>query len=174
MTLYFITGNKNKLAEIKALIPEVEQIQLDLHEIQEMDAHKIIREKIKEAFAHKKGRFIVEDTSLYIDKLKGLPGPLVKWFEETIGIQGIADLATGSKTAAKTLIGYAESPTAIHFFEGELSGKIVQPRGANGFGWDKIFQPEGHNKTLAEMTAEEKNQISMRRMALNKLKEFLQ
>ncbi|MEM3154907.1 MAG: non-canonical purine NTP pyrophosphatase [Candidatus Woesearchaeota archaeon] len=45
MGLYFITGNKNKLAEVKAIIPDVEQIQLDLHEIQELDPHKIIREK---------------------------------------------------------------------------------------------------------------------------------
>lgn len=40
-----------------------------------------------------------------MEKLKGLPGPLIRWFEETIGIEGIADLAEGSKATAKTIIG---------------------------------------------------------------------
>ncbi|MEM3154905.1 MAG: non-canonical purine NTP pyrophosphatase [Candidatus Woesearchaeota archaeon] len=49
----------------------------------------------------------------------------------------------------------------------------MQPRGTRGFRWDKIFQPEDYKKTLAEMMPEEKNEISHRRKALNKLKEFL-
>ena len=61
----------------------------------------------------------------------------------------------------------------FHFFEGSIKGKIVFPRGKNGFGWDRIFQPSGHNKTFAEMTKEEKFKISMRTVAVNKLKNFL-
>jgi len=48
------------------------------------------------------------------------------------------------------------------------------PKGNFGFGWDQIFQPEAYSKSFAELTQEEKNDISMRRIALNKLKEFLQ
>jgi len=176
MVLYFITGNANKLLELKSILPNVEQLNIDLPEIQEIDAKEIIKEKILEAFKHKQGEFIVEDTSLYIDSLNGLPGPLIKWFMKTIGNQGIFDIVknlNSSKSEAKTFIGYAKNPDEIYYFEGSIKGKIVSPVGEFGFGWDSIFQPEGFSKTFAQMTLEEKNKLSMRRLALNKLKKFL-
>ncbi len=177
MTIYFITGNKNKYEEVKAIIPQVEQLEIDLPEIQEIDAHKIIAAKLSEAFSHKQGiEFIVEDTSLYLDCLKGLPGPLIKWFLQTIGDKGIYNLASklgNTKAEARTIIGYARSPTDIHYFEGIVKGNVVTPSAKGKFGWDRIFLPEGHKKTYGEMTLEEKNEISMRRIAVNKLKEFL-
>ncbi len=58
-------------------------------------------------------------------------------------------------------------------FEGEIYGAItVNLFGSNGFGYDPIFIPEGHAKTFAEMEAVDKNQISHRAKALQKLKEF--
>jgi len=61
-----------------------------------------------------------------------------------------------------------------YFFEGILSGSIQQTRsGANGFGYDPIFLPNGYSKTLAEMTAQEKNAISHRALALRKTYQFL-
>jgi inosine triphosphate pyrophosphatase len=119
--LYFITGNKNKFAEVKAIIPEVEQLEIDLEEIQEIDAHKIIEAKLKEAIKHHKGSFIIEDTSLYLDGLNGLPGPLIKWFMQKLGTEGIYKLAKDSgniKAEAKTIIGYAKNAKEIKFFEG--------------------------------------------------------
>jgi XTP/dITP diphosphohydrolase len=47
------------------------------------------------------------------------------------------------------------------------------PRGERGFGWDKIFKPKGYDKTLGEMSLDEKNKISMRKKALVKLKNYL-
>jgi len=90
--------------------------------------------------------------------------------------EGLADLAEklGNNMAeAKTVIGYARNREEIFFFEGVIKGKIVPPRGEKRFEWDQIFVPDGQNKTFAEMGMEEKNKISMRRMAVNKLKEFL-
>ena len=75
---------------------------------------------------------------------------------------------------ARTIIGLAQSPGNIYYFEGSIKGTIVSPVEKSGFGWDPIFQPEGFSKSFAEMTREEKNQISMRRIALNKLKEFME
>ena len=174
MTLYFITGNKNKYEEAKQIIPEIKQIDMDLNEIQEIDPHKIIKQKIIEALKYTQKEVIVEDTSLYLDGLKGLPGPLIKWFMQTLGNKGIADLAekTGNVNCeAKTIIGYAKTIEQIKFFEGITKGKIVQPKGSTDFGWDQIFQPEGHNKTYAEITQKEKNKISMRKKAFEKLKQ---
>ena len=174
--LYFITGNKNKFEEVATILPEVEQLDIDLPEIQEIDPHEIIKAKLTEAFKHTSGEFIVEDTSLYFDSLNGLPGPLIKWFMKTIGNKGLADIAEklgNPKAQAKTMIGYAKDKDDIHFFEGVVEGRIVQPQAPSGFGWDPIFLPDGHTKTFAEMDKSEKNEISMRRMALDKLREFL-
>ena len=73
---------------------------------------------------------------------------------------------------AKAVIGYFDQ-TNIRFFEGVISGQIVLPRGETNFGWDIIFQPDRFDKTFAEMTIEEKNKISHRRLAFEKLKEYL-
>lgn len=174
--IYFITGNKNKFEEIKAILPRIEQMEIDLPEIQEIDAHEIIRKKLESAREHAKGEFIVEDTSLYLDCLNGLPGPLIKWFLKTIGVVDLAVLAEKSgntRSEAKTIIGYMNHSGEIKFFEGVVRGQIVSPRVEKRFEWDQIFVPDGHAKTFAEMGLEEKNKISMRRIAANKLKIFL-
>ena len=132
MTLYFITGNKNKFNEALSVIPELKQLDLDLPELQDMDAHKIIEAKLFETLKHKKGSFIVEDTSLYIKDLKGLPGPLAKWFLKTVGAKGIYDMAkhlSNLEAKGKTLIGYSKNNKEIYFFEGIIKGKIVSPEG---------------------------------------------
>ncbi|MBO05588.1 MAG: purine NTP pyrophosphatase [Parcubacteria group bacterium] len=176
MTHYFITGNKNKFDEVKSILLNVKQLDIDLPEIQEIDARDVVEAKLLEALNHRKGSFIIEDTSLYLDCLNGLPGPLIKWFLKTIGNQGLYNLAKklgNYKAEAKTIVGYAKSRKDIHFFEGVVKGTIVSPKGKSGFGWDPIFKPNRASKSFAEMDIAEKNAISMRRIALNKLKEFM-
>ncbi len=174
--MLFITGNKGKFEEMRTVLPELEMRDIDLPEIQSSDAEEIIRAKLRSAFEHCSGTFIVEDTSLYLDALGGLPGPLAKWFLKAIGSQGLADLAEkmGNPHAiAKTIIGYAKSRDEVFFFEGVVPGRIVAPRGT-GIGWDPIFVPDGHGQAFGEMPKEKKNKISMRRLAAEKLKGFLQ
>ncbi|EKD23176.1 MAG: hypothetical protein ACD_83C00017G0003 [uncultured bacterium] len=172
---YFITGNKNKFQEAKLIIPQLEQLDIDLPEIQEIDPQKVIEAKLKEAGQHHDGQLIVEDTGLYIKCLDGLPGPLIKWFHKTVGYPKLAELVfkyPDHQAEAKAVIGYFDQ-TNIRFFEGVISGQIVLPRGETNFGWDIIFQPDRFDKTFAEMTIEEKNKISHRRLAFEKLKEYL-
>jgi len=176
MTLYFITGNKGKFREVRAILDEeVKQLDINLPEIQSTDARAVIEAKLLEALKHKKGEFIVEDVSLYLDCLNGLPGPLIKWFLEAIGNEGIYNLANklgNKKVEVKCIIGYAKNAKEIHFFEGVVRGRVVQPRGT-GFGWDPLFIAEGYTETFGELSPREKNKISMRRLALNKLRDFM-
>ncbi len=175
--IYFITGNKDKLREVRALIPAVQGIDMDLTEIQEIDAQKIITAKLAAAQKSQSGPFIVEDTSLYLDAMNGLPGPLVKWFVKAVGIEGIYKLTESCKSTratARTLIGYADENGIVDFFEGSISGTLVPPRGTDGFGWDAIFQPDSSEKTFAEMTQEEKSQCSMRKRAVEGLRQYLE
>ena len=180
--IYFITGNYKKYLEVERILPGIKQIDLDLLEIQELDAKKIIEHKLLDAKKKFKknslkgdASFIVEDTSLYIDSMKGLPGPFIKWFLQTIGNDGLYALAKNSgnnKAEARTLIGYYDRGK-IKYFQGIIKGKIVSPRKSD-FGWDAIFKPEGYTKVMGEMTKEKKNSVSMRGMAARKLREYLE
>ena len=173
--LFMITGNSGKFAEVSALIPGIKQLELDLDEIQETDAEIVVRHKLVEAQSKYDGRFIVGDTSLYFNGLNNLPGPLIKWFLKHLGPEGVADLVKekDSSAVAKTIIGYSNAEKEIYFFEGQISGSIVSPRGGQGFGWDSIFIPEGESETFAQLGIEKKNQLSMRRKAVEKLIEHL-
>lgn len=177
MLLKFITGNKNKLQEVQNLISDVEQIDIDLAEIQSLDPQEVIAAKLLEAQKqYPNQEFIVEDTSLECADLNGLPGPLIKWFLKSLGVKGLAELVSkleNNQAKAQTMVGYIDTNGDISYFSGELNGIIVMPRGDNGFGWDKIFQLE-NGKTLAELSLEEKNKISMRQEAVRQLQDFLE
>lgn len=175
--LHFITGNKGKFEEVAAILPDIAQLDIDLPEIQAIDPREVIRAKLDAALHHASGDFLVEDTSLTLDCLNGLPGPLIKWFLKTIGNQGLFEIVRRFEifgAEVKVVIGYARNHEEVYFFEGSLRGTMVSPRGEHGIGWDPIFQPEGYTKTFAEMTQEEKNKISMRRIAVDRLKIFLE
>ncbi len=174
MELYFISGNQGKIQEVQEVLPNIKNIDLDLPELQEIDPMHIIAEKLKVATKEIQGQFIVEDTSLYLDCINGLPGPLIKWFLQSLGNEGIYELISNygnSNAIAKSIIGYYDGKE-MHFFVGEMKGTIVQPKGDAGFGWDKIFMPEGYDKTFAELAAENRKP-SMRKIALHKLKDFI-
>ena len=177
-TLYFITGNKSKFDEAQAILSDIklEQLDIDLPEIQDVDAHEVVKAKLKAALEHHSGPLIVDDVSVRCKSLNGLPGPLIKWFLKVFSLEelhGLVEKMGNTDTEVSLLIGYARDREDIHFFEGVVRGKLVMPRGKS-FGWDPSFLPEGSDKTYGEMSYEEKNKMSHRRLALDKLKEFLE
>jgi non-canonical purine NTP pyrophosphatase (RdgB/HAM1 family) len=174
--LYFITGNAGKFAEVKAIIPEIEQLKLPLDEIQSLDPQAVIEHKLNQAAAQHDGDFIVEDTSVELPCLNGLPGTFIKFFEDTLGPQGLADLVArydDRRAMVKTIIGYRPASGEIQFFTGTYQGEIVAPRGTNGFGFDPVMLAEGQSQTNAELTREQKNQFNGRGKAARQLAEFL-
>jgi inosine triphosphate pyrophosphatase len=176
--LYFVTGSAGKFREMSAFIPELEQLKLDLDEIQSLDPQTVIEHKLHQAAQQHTGggQFIVEDTSLCLDALGGLPGTLIKWFQQAIGLAGLGELAAkypDQSATARTVIGYRDGAGESHFFTGEIRGRIVPPRHAGGFGWDDIFIPEGYDHTFSELGPEKKGEMSMRRRAAEQLKTFL-
>lgn len=177
--LKFITGNKTKFREVQAVLApiQIEQVNIGLAEIQGLDSRKIIEHKLQEAFKHHKGSFIIDDSSLYLKCFDcKLPGPLVKWFNDSIGGRGYALLVKNmgeNRAKAKTIIGYAKNAKKIEFFEGNLNGKVVPPRGKYNFGYDPIFVPEGKKETLSQMKAKGDFSSSPRGLAVLKLKKYL-
>ncbi len=177
--LKFITSNKTKAKEAAQILApfKIEQLNMDLPEIQELDVKKVLKHKLNEALKHRAENFFVEDSALYFDCLKGkLPGPLIKWFNETLGSQGeyvLAKKLGNTRAVAKTLIAYCQNKEKIYYFEGAVKGKIVKPRGKYSFGYDEIFLPSGSKKTLSEIKAEGIFTTSPRGLAFKKFKQFL-
>jgi len=172
-----VTGNSNKAKEIAALIgAPVESACLDIKEIQSLSVAEVAREKALAAYRALGVPVVVDDTGMNIAALGGLPGALVFWFLDALGPEGILRLMRDSedrRASVSTCIAYCEGP-AVELFEGIIPGTVsTETRGSNGFGCDPIFIPDGQSRTYAEMTPEEKNTMSMRSMALAKLRDFL-
>ena len=177
--LKFITGNKNKLREMQGLLApiEIEHMDIDLDEIQSLDPHEIITHKLLEARKHHQGEFFVEDVSFFMECFDyKFPGPLAKWFLESLGPLKMYETAKAlgkTKAYGQTLIGYMDASGEIHFFEGRNNAELVYPRGEKDWGYGPIFMPEGYDKTFGEMEKESKAEISYRGIAARKLKDYL-
>jgi ribokinase/non-canonical purine NTP pyrophosphatase (RdgB/HAM1 family) len=182
----FVTGNKNKLAEVQRILSEgteesffeLRSEKIDLPELQGNDTIEIAKEKCKLAAQQITGPCITEDTSLCFNALNGMPGPYIKWFLDNCGHSGLNMMLDGfnDRTAyAQTVVAYTDGPDSeVHTFEGKTDGIIVTARGPLDFGWDPIFEPiESNGLTYAEMTKDSKNSISHRGRAFSKLREFL-
>ena len=184
MTVTFVTGNQNKLKEVRAILGEehadkftLEARKVDLPELQG-EPEDIAKEKVMLAAGQIDGPTLVEDTSLCYNALHGLPGPYVKWFLDKLGHEGLnkmlagyADKSAYAQCVFSLSLGPGHAPIV---FDGRTAGRIVPARGPTDFGWDPVFEPdEGGGKTYAEMEKAAKNAISHRYRALAKLREHL-
>ncbi|MCS6927737.1 MAG: non-canonical purine NTP pyrophosphatase [Candidatus Binatia bacterium] len=175
--LTFVTSSPQKLAEVERLLGRsLQQVALPLDEIQAIALEPVIAHKARQAYGILGSPVLVEDTGLSFAAWNGLPGALIKWFLSALGTEGICKLLrdeTNRVATATTLFAYYDG-TTYQVFSGVVSGLVPQfPRGAAGFGWDAIFQPLGSVRTFAEMTPEEKDRFSMRRLALEQLRAVL-
>jgi XTP/dITP diphosphohydrolase len=174
-----ITGNAGKAAEYAAMLGiEVTPARAELTEVQSLDVAHVAARKAADAYAQLGEPVLVDDTGLAVHGWNGLPGALVAWFLETVGPQGILDMAAGltdRRATASAALGYADA-TGVQVFTGTADGSLAtEPRGTSGFGYDPIFIPgagSGH-RTYAQMTSEEKNKISHRRLAVEAMRNGL-
>ncbi|EIN11017.1 Ham1-like protein [Punctularia strigosozonata HHB-11173 SS5] len=182
--LIFVTGNANKLREVKAILSsggdpvEIDSKELDIPEVQGT-TQEVALAKCKRAAELLGGPCITEDTALCFTALNGLPGPYIKYFLNELGHEGLNTLLDGFPTRsahALCTFAYCAGPGSEPvLFEGKTDGKIVPARGLPTFGWDAVFEPEeGGGLTYAEMKSEDKNKISHRYRALEKLRAYLQ
>lgn len=178
MDITFITGNQFKadyLAESLGLA--VRHRKIDLDEIQSLDLFEVVQHKVKNAYRVVDGTVLVEDISLAIDALHGLPGPLVKWFLASLGNAGVAELAQrlDSQDATVTIMYGLYDGQELHTFQASTAGHIAErPQGEQGFGFQDIFIPGNAKKTFAEMTSEEMKPYYHRLRAVNDLRAYLE
>lgn len=179
-TLTIITGNPGKATEIERILGIPTQlVDFDLPEIQSMDARAVATAKAEAAFHIIKKTLLVDDTSLFIPALGGLPGPFVSWFMSSVGGEGLLNMlhnTTDRRAKVCCCLGYADAQGQIHTFLGEVEGTLsVTPQGESGkgLGFDSIFIPQGDTRTFATMTGAEKDHYSHRRLALDMFKQFM-
>jgi XTP/dITP diphosphohydrolase len=170
----FVTSNAHKLAEAQEILGKhnvkVIESPLKIEELQTTNTKMLVHDKLLKAFKRVGRPLFVEHTGLYLDHLGGLPGGLTQIFWDTIQAERFAELygklAPNRKAIARTAISFCDG-RKIHDFQGEVAGQIVEaPRGPRDFQWDCVFQPNGEKMTFAEM-GDRKNEISMRRAALD-------
>jgi XTP/dITP diphosphohydrolase len=188
MEICFATNNRHKLEEVTAVLGNDFRI-VTLHEIGCTQDLPETQNSIS-GNAVQKARFVwdrfsipcfADDSGLEVDALGGRPGVDSAHFagpqrnsDDNIGLllrelQGVPDRTARFRTVISLCL-----PEGEWMFEGILSGSILTAkRGTGGFGYDPVFLPEGSEKTLAEMTLEEKNKISHRGIAVGKLGSFL-
>ncbi len=193
MRLVIASNNKHKISEIKAILCD------KFEEILSMREAGIEHETVEDGLtfienARKKAREICEisgcptladDSGISVDALDGAPGVFSARYASRDGenaddeanndlllknLQGVTD--RGAHYTAAMVIAYPDGNEISA--EGYMYGEITDKRiGNGGFGYDPLFRPVGENRTVAQMSAEEKNQISHRSKALALLLEKL-
>ncbi|MCR9251145.1 MAG: non-canonical purine NTP diphosphatase [bacterium] len=188
MTICFATNNANKLREAKKLL----QGHFEVVGLKDIGCTEDIPETsdtiegnslLKANYVFEKYNIpcFADDTGLEVDSLNGEPGVYSARYagghhnNEANMSKLLRNLAPFDDRSAqfKTVITY-KSGSVTSQFEGIVKGKIEESAsGTQGFGYDPIFTPSGYERTFAEMTSEEKNAISHRGIALNKLISYL-
>lgn len=186
--LVFATNNIHKAAEIQAILGSDFRIQT----LKEIGCTADIDETAStlEGNALIKSDYVrthfgidcfADDTGLEVEALNGKPGVHSARYagnqkNDQDNIQKLlAELGSSPHREARfrTVISL-QWKGEVHQFEGILSGTITMgPRGGNGFGYDPVFQPIGFEQTLAQLTMDQKNEISHRARAFSKLIAFL-
>jgi len=173
-----VSGNKNKVEEVERILGiPLKFSDIDIDEIQSLDLEKVALHKLNAAYEIVGEPVIVDDVSFEIDAWDSFPGPLVKWAlkgknDPSLILKMLAD-EENRKAKAKLAVGFHDGKEP-YLFIGEVSGRVSrEARGRDGFGWDKVFIPDGYDITFAEMDPEVKDSISHRGKALKKFKDFL-
>lgn len=187
MEILFITKNKHKVIEAQVSIKQIglenfislKPLDIPKLEIQSNDLREIAIFAVRSVYEklRRKNIVIVEDAGLFIDSLRGFPGPYSSYVYKTIGVEGILKLLRDiNNRRAKfiSVIAMKHPKLGEKIFEGKVEGIIAhEARGDKGFGFDPIFIPKGHDKTFAEMDIEEKCRYSHRGAAFRALASWL-
>ncbi len=173
--IYFVTSNKGKFVEARAIFGDLEQKDLGYIEIQADTLEEVALYGMKEVAARLQGRMMLEDAGLFVEALKGFPGVYSAYVQKTIGNAGILRLMEGHENRNahfKSVVAYVEPGMEAVLFSGEVHGQIgYKASGQKGFGYDPIFYVG--EVSLGEMDLEKKNLISHRAGSMRALKKWL-
>ena len=184
------TGNPGKIEELEALLSDLSIDLVPSHALDDPpdvveDADTLAGNAEKKARAfhtHSGLPALADDTGLEVAALDGRPGVHTARFagpdatpdDNKQHLLEVLDGIDDRRARFRTVVALIDADGTAHTFEGICAGTITPaPRGDQGFGYDPLFQPDGHDRTFAEMAPDAKNDISHRRKALDALRRFL-
>jgi XTP/dITP diphosphohydrolase len=175
--VHLITSNLGKLKEFRAALEpigyEVAHLPLDVEEIQADSLEEVVADCIRQIHAQKVKDFIIDDSGLFVDALKGFPGVYSSYALRTLGCEGLLKLMEGVTDRSarfECCIGCSLEGRKDVILTERCQGRIVHGmRGQGGFGFDPVFAAEREERTFAEMPLDEKNLISHRGKAIKSL-----
>lgn len=177
----FVTGNQHKAEHISNLLGiDLEHKSLELDEIQSKSPEVVIEHKVRQAYEIAQRPVFVDDFSLWLDELDGLPGPLIKFFVDAEnGLENICRMADGLRSrraTARAYFGYFDG-TKLTIIYGEIKGVISKEPAGNAdyaFGSDPVFAVDGYRgRTRAELSRAEYDEVYANVRAIDKVREFL-
>ncbi|HXX81472.1 MAG TPA: XTP/dITP diphosphatase [Thermodesulfovibrionales bacterium] len=192
LVLVTATRNRKKVEEIRRILEGVAVELLSLDDFpccpevaEDADTFKGNAVKKARAVANFTGKpSVADDSGLEVDVLKGAPGVLSaryagsgaddkKNLEKLLAeLRGTEESGRGARFVCVIALAFPNG--RVETFHGVSEGRIgAEPRGFNGFGYDPVFYPRGHHTTFAEMSADEKDALSHRGIALRKLRAYL-
>ena len=188
MKIVFATNNAHKLAEVQAVLGDA--YELVTPRMCGVEEEIPENQPTLEGNASEKSHYLrartgldcfADDTGLEVEALDGAPGVHSARYASDghdfaannrlllRNLEGVANRRARFRTVISLLVGDEE-----HLFEGVVEGRIVEREsGAEGFGYDPLFVPDGFDRTFAEMSPDEKNAVSHRGRAVRKLAAFL-
>ncbi|MBW2977883.1 non-canonical purine NTP pyrophosphatase [Candidatus Woesearchaeota archaeon] len=182
MRIYFVTTNKHKFQEVKDILKdypiELEQLDMSYEEDHDLSMEGIAKKAAKKLADELQKPIVLEDTGLFFEAYEGFPGALPKFVINSIGFKGIFKLLNGESRKAyfKTVAAFCEPGKEPVLFEGIMNGiiteKVHNPE-KDEMPYDKIFVPEGYDKTISEIPFEEKKSYSQRGKAFRKFGEYI-
>ncbi|MCS7029638.1 MAG: RdgB/HAM1 family non-canonical purine NTP pyrophosphatase [Bacteroidia bacterium] len=180
------TRNTHKIEEIKQLLPQIELLTLHDVGLSNVEIPETSETFVQNALLKAKTIFnlcclpcLADDSGLEVFVLNNRPGIHSAYYSGTRdsqkNVQKLLEemkYQTNRRARFRTVIAYYDE-NSFRYFEGIVYGTITDtPKGTQGFGYDPIFIPDGHQKTYAEMSLEEKNAVSHRAKAIQKLADF--
>ncbi len=198
MDIILASRNKNKIRELKKIIEEgiisEEDKNVNILIPDDFPQCEDVEEDgdTFEANAIKKAAYILkcsgltaiaDDSGLEVDSLNGAPGVYsARYAGEPSNdknnceklMRELEGVSAEKRTARFVCCIALATDSGVKTFSGHVEGRIgTGPKGENGFGYDPVFYPEGHHRTFAEMSDNEKNSMSHRGRALNELQKYL-
>lgn len=152
----FVTGNDHKAKYFSKMVGiDLDRVKIDLDEVQSLELKEVVEHKVKQAYKELNRPVIVEDTKLVFNSLGKLPGPFIKYFLDELGPEGLCEILNNysdRSAVAGAAIAYYDG-NILKVFENVYQGRISQkPEGDSGFGWNRVFIPDGEEITLGSMT----------------------
>jgi XTP/dITP diphosphohydrolase len=159
-----VTGNWAKLVntqnKLKPYGIEVDNIKMETVEIQADTAEEVAAYSAKYAADKLKKNILKIDSGLYVESLKGFPGPYTHYCEDTIGNAGLLKMMKGEKNRKaefREALAYCEYGKEPVVFSSITKGRVaLKESGEHGWSWDFVFIPDGKRVTLGHFEDEER------------------